>query len=946
MSVSSPSINELARRLANLEKRISKGVSQPQLAYSAIEDGAVHEYDREGTLTGIMGLQFDGTHIAASFNGPIPPQPEPPTVDERVEGFNIRWSGYLENAPHIIPMDYLRMDVHVSAVGALFVPDDTTRVGSITSPRGGELTIARSAGVQYWFKLVMVTQSGQMSLPSTAETGIALSTGQSSDGDAPGAIVDITLTGGVGILLARWTPVVNNDLVEYDVYVSSVSGFTPGPLTLVHSGAEASFTIRKLADGTALSYDTTYYVKVIPRDADGSNLAAPMQASGQMYQAQNVDISADYAYIGKIIVDQLLGGTLTADILFASTMRTAETGSRVEIGPFGQIIYNPSGVPITVFPTDGSANKFKGDVEADGLTVSGTASIRSLLEIAKAANITLNSATSATPSPPTVVVNWPDPIVENLFSGNYGLTWTGTDWATVGDSVVPLIQTHASTDVFLPSGSPRPWGGLTNIGGNWYVLGFSGSPAVWYVTKYNSAGVQQAQVVYTPLDGPWGSGASLGGALAPAAIGNDGTNVLVAEFDDLNNRYRILTLNPTTLATTSTMNTSASTTFAGPVVGVKRGTFDLGVTRTVILSRNNSYFYTFDTGGTYQPNDAWAVPVPGSMSGFDWDGTRFWSTRAKSVAANAWVYKHTTTNWSGIDPQTWYVGTTWKDTDAGGTGLHETNVGAVQAFSMKKRAAITLTSAAIPDSGGVDDPDSVYFYLGKVDADRLNLWLQTQPASGVNTITLKDNVVFTGTHPPATSNFPDETPAQIKSAALAAADALPKTLLKGDGTGRIQAVIHGYHFISTADQASTDTGTWSNATGFSFPADAGVKYAITVTVFLQNSSGGTADVHFGFNWTGTGRMHLGQMGNDATMSGGAYNGTWTGHAVLNTTTSPARDGTAIGTGNTFPTVAQIHATYECTTAGTVQLEFAQMTTTAGQPTSIKRGSRMKAEAGS
>jgi hypothetical protein len=806
------SLADLARQLNDLDRRV-RAMSAPQLAYSSIEDGNVQEYDGDDTLVGIIGKQFDGTHIAASVNGPIPPRPGEPTVTAGVESLVVAWNGLLDTAGVFIPMDFLRVDVHMSAAGSGFTPDDSTRIGAITSPRGGELTIARPAGVEFWFKLVMVSQSGKMSTPSGPENGTALSVGASSDGSAPtDPPSNIRLDGSVGVLVVRWTPVLNTDPVRYKVYIGTTPGFAINDATnLVADTAGSQVTIRSLMDGTPLDYGVTYYVVVLPYDADGENatLALSDEVSGQMHQVTGPDVSVEYVYTGTILFDQAIGGTLNADVTLAAklTTRTEGVGPGVDIDANGEVIYDPSGVPATVLTPENS--KFKGEVEAQNLTVIGGAAFRSTAEVSRSATLMMQQGATQPQSPPSVVVGWPDPIVEPLFSGNYGLTWTGTDWATVGDSAPPLIQTHASTDVALPSTAPRPWGGITKIGTDWYVLGFSGNPAVWYVTKYNSSGVQQAQAVYTPIDGPWGSGGSLSGALAPAAIGNDGTNILVAEFDDANNRFRIQTRSPSTLAVSSTLNTAANGGFSGPVVGVRSGTFDFGVSRIIILSRNGQHFWPFDSAGTYQPNDAWSAPVPGSMSGFDWDGGRFWSTRAKSIASNAWVYKHTTDKWSGADPQTRYAASTWRDTDATG-GTHETDMSPVASFPMKKRAAVTLTSPAIPDTGGTDDPNAVSFYLGKVDTGRLNMWRQALPADGVNTLTVGDGVTFAGTNPPASNNFPAAVPGVVRSFAIHT-DALPKFTVDGSGAGRWLG--ENWHVVGSGGGEPAFVSGWSNVAG-------------------------------------------------------------------------------------------------------------------------------------
>lgn len=588
----------------------------------------------------------------------------------------------------------------------------------------------------------------------------------SSDGSAPaGATVGVA-TGGPGFIALRWAAVLNADPVTYKVYGSTSTGFVVDGTTLLQATAGTSWTHVP----NPVDYTVTWYYRVVASDADGDGPASA-EFSAMMRQINSPDISVAYLYAGDILVNQLKGGTLNADISLASRISTRldGTGPGIDIDTSGEVIYDSLGQPATVLTPD--SNSFKGNVEANGLTVTGAGSFRSSLEIARTATQTLQSATTAAQSSPSVVVGWPDPIVEPLFAGDIGLVWTGSNWAMTGDTTPnPSVYRRGIGSMDLVgAGVPRPFGGITQMPPNtdWFTLGWKQSTGTWFITKYNSAGVMQVQVGYTPIAGTWGSGGSAGPGLAPAAIGWDSLSatILVGEWDQANNRYRIQSFNASTLALISTLNTSVNVGFTGPVVGIRAGNFDFGAKRYVILTKNGSYFYPFDSAGTYQPNDAWDAPVPGSMSGFDWDGTRFWSTRARNVSGNPWLYKHTLTKWTGTTPQTWYAASTWRDTDAGGTGTHETSMSPVATFPMKKRAGVTLTSPTIPDSGDPDDANAVGFYVGNVNAVRTNLWQQTLPADGVNSLILKDTVVFSGTNPPLSGNFPSSTPGRIISSA-------------------------------------------------------------------------------------------------------------------------------------------------------------------------------------
>jgi hypothetical protein len=618
-----------------------------------------------------------------------------------------------------------------------------------------------------------------------------------SDGLPPASSPLLTALGNVGAIHYRWTPIANSDPYQFKLHIDTTPGFTPGPGNLVVVTAGSSFTYVP----APLDYTATYYARLIQFDEDGD--ASPSaEVSAQLRQADSQDISAAYAYLGQVLVDQLVSGTLNADVALAGLFST-RGGGTAGGGDWDALslrFYDALGVLGTLIGPDQS--KFKGDAELNDVTVTGGIGLRSAMnEVSRGAQLHLRQGTTAPQSAPAVVVGWPDPVVVDAFAGNYGLVWTGSEWATLSvlaGGGTQVVERSSSGDVTLDSFSNQyAWGGFTRIGTDWYTLEYNSVLTNWWITKYNSSGVFQTDSLYSPIAGDFGSGGNPAAGLAPAAIGTDGTNLLVAEFDDANNRYRIQTRSASTLSVTSTMNTGANAGFTGPVVGVKRGNFDFGSERTVILTKNGLHFYTFDNTGAYVVNDTWAVPVAGSMSGFDWDGTRFWSTRAKYLAGNPWIYKHTTYKWSGADPLTHHATSTWRDTDATG-GTHETDMGPPISFSMKKRAAVTLTSPLIPDAGGTDDPNAVAFYLSNTTAARTSMWRQTLPADGVPTLVAGDGIVFSGTNPPSSNNFPGATPGQI--------DNLPLTsvLIKGDGTG---------NWDGEGWTSATLNTSWSNVAG-------------------------------------------------------------------------------------------------------------------------------------
>lgn len=619
---------------------------------------------------------------------------------------------------------------------------------------------------------------------ATANT--ALTTAQ-TDALAPSSSPLPTATGGAGAVYVAWNPVANRDPVKFRLYGSTVSGFVPGAGNLIITTASSSYTHRP----SPVDYAATYYYRLVEFDADGA-AAASAEVSAQMIQINSPDIAASYIYAGNIFVDQLTGGTLASDILLSSIISTRPggTGAGTDITPNGITIYDSAGTPATVLRPAGSS--FKGDVEAGGLTVTGSASFRSNTnEISRNASLLLQSSTTAPSAAPSVIVDWEGVTINGR---GYGLISEGANWLIVSDRVGsdPTISVWsfpktggAGTLVINPATflAYRPWSGITKIGTNYYgLVEAPGDPApAMYLYKHDASWAYQAMVTYTPIAGLNGSSGSVASGLAPATLGTDGTNLIIGEFDAANHRFRIQTYNATTLALMSTMNTSAQTGFNGPVTGIARGNFDFGSERTIIMTRTSPIAWAFNSSGTYMPGDSFTMPTTG-LRGLAWDGTNFFST-AEASGATQKVYKHTGISLAGAPtPQTWYATSTWYDSRVTG-GTHETDMGPVASFPMNRRARVTLTSPTIPDQGGTDDPDTVRFYLGATNTVRTNLWKHTDPAAGIPSATYSANA-FSGTNPPAANNFPVSTPALIKNPASTLS-------VGGDGAGKFVSLAIG-----------------------------------------------------------------------------------------------------------------------------------------------------------
>lgn len=141
-------------------KAMAKALGKPQLGTSSIESGKIEEYDSEGTLTQIIGEQYDGTHIAVSVSGPTPPEPLAATATVGLGSAELRWNGkFAEGA--MSPMDFSHVSAHGSRL-AVFSPDNTTKLADIAGESGDVATVLLEPG-EWTIGLVAVSKSGKWS---------------------------------------------------------------------------------------------------------------------------------------------------------------------------------------------------------------------------------------------------------------------------------------------------------------------------------------------------------------------------------------------------------------------------------------------------------------------------------------------------------------------------------------------------------------------------------------------------------------------------------------------------------------------------------------------------------------------------------------------------------------------------------------------------------------
>jgi len=172
----------------------------------------------------------------------------------------------------------------------------------------------------YYYRVRAVDVTEQEGSYST--TGNATTSGfeipEQTDGDPPASSPAATAHPAIGAIHVSWPVVANADLVKYEVHISTNAAFVPtlGGATKVAETPGTVVTLTRDAAGAALAYGTSYYVRIIAKDADTTSGNAP--AAGTVSAAVSPKKS-DSADITTIIADQIATGSLSSSIITIST---------------------------------------------------------------------------------------------------------------------------------------------------------------------------------------------------------------------------------------------------------------------------------------------------------------------------------------------------------------------------------------------------------------------------------------------------------------------------------------------------------------------------------------------------------------------------------------------------------------------------------------------------
>lgn len=678
-----------------------------------------------------------------------------------------------------------------------------------------------------------------------------------SDGLAPTASPDPVVLAGIESMQVRWDPITNADPVTYDVHVSTVLGFTPGPTTLVASDPGSQIYIRRLpgpdpapgaADPRELQYDTPYYVRIIARDEDGP-AAASAQAVGSIFQITGIHLAVDSVTAAAIMAGTLVGELFAGVVFLGSTFKTAETGQRVEWGVAGIQGYKPDGSLMLNFPTDGSDALIDAEVVARGLTVLGGASFQSSMnEVTKDSAFTWMQGIASPSAAPTLSISYdtlrPDtaallPAWKTGTLGTFDLVpaeVSHIEWkaASGGYWVFNQIRANGTRSWFFnPDGTPK------DIFGTNHYFNDQADWERWSTTEITSGAKAGVYTIYRSIpgvgtdwyiSGPTGLNRynRLNTSGAPA-LGNNGTDFFIAEVvgSQLRINYHLMTpwsSGPVPFLPAASTSYASTTGFATALCHCEWSSagFDFGSGRYVTAERGVAYsartIVTSGTGaGSLYPGppgtpwsplggtfiESWESPTS-NRRGMGWDGTNFWT-----YGADGYLYKHTSERWdTTVFSSTWWAKTTFRDS----VGGFETNPPTLTRSILVPRRANVLVGMPDVPHNGAGDPDKGRLYMARGASQPLDTALRLQAEIAYTTVpnVYRFTSLATATAaPPVTNTFPGANPAIGKSAALAT-DGSPRFWFDGAGGGRWQA--ETWRAVGAVGQPAFG-GTWSNIGG-------------------------------------------------------------------------------------------------------------------------------------
>lgn len=137
----------LARKLLELEQQVQALGRGTRLGHSSLQGGSILALDEDGKVLAELGTD-GGAGGVVHLDGPEPPRPTAPVLEQGVGTIFVRWDGGWdpidegdEGEPPTTPIDFDRIEVHATTDPEATEWDEDTLAGSITQRNGGVVMI-------------------------------------------------------------------------------------------------------------------------------------------------------------------------------------------------------------------------------------------------------------------------------------------------------------------------------------------------------------------------------------------------------------------------------------------------------------------------------------------------------------------------------------------------------------------------------------------------------------------------------------------------------------------------------------------------------------------------------------------------------------------------------------------------------------------------------------
>lgn len=516
---------------------------------------------------------------------------------------------------------------------------------------------------------------------------------------------------------------------------------------------------------------TDLWIRVTASNDLGS--ATPSAASGP-HQTRMIDPSdvtdailvanevySQTGYFGDIIADQILGGRVTTPLLLAAAIRTAESGSRIEVKEDGIFAYDHNDELVVSIPAavdEDNPPWFKGNITAGGLLVEGGAEFRGASQVSPGAEIVLDQGVVAPTTQPSLATGiyqtvTPSGIPAGLTSTPHDIRWNSTTsrWevlvgtngsASVTYQIYQLTADGVYDGILFTSSAitvPADYIGVLmrfvsgTANGIWLKFErTSGTTFTFYIRSVNASGAWTTDITVAPVAGA-----------DPVTIDEDASGNLVVWFDNYDNGDA-----EGSVRARSTGNHQSWVVLPftpaewGAPHRVLNGSFDLGSTHWVVLSRDGD-LWVYNSSKVRDTNRSWPMRTTNSWA-IAWDGTHFWDLVPDSWSSFTMAkYEGGTHFWTSGSAK-WWSAFAWYD-DVG--TLHETNLGPIASITMKKRSKLRVSGVSVPIGAGDDDIKAARVYVGKgaTQPALSDMWAQT-PLLKTNTSETFSAAVFSGSN--------------------------------------------------------------------------------------------------------------------------------------------------------------------------------------------------------